>query len=118
MAEFVGTRADLETLETVCVVEDRFGVTIPDADLPGWRTVGDIHRSILGHSAMPRDGRREWARLQRLLSEGYGVPAELVTAGAEPFGDPLRLDDRGPPRWPAPDSEPGGKSGGKRGDPE
>ncbi len=106
MGEFMGTRADLETLEIVCMVEERFGVTIPDVDVPGWRTVGDIHRSIVARSATPRLGHREWARLQLLLAEGYGVPAELVTADAELFGDPLRLDERGPPRWPVPDSEP------------
>jgi hypothetical protein len=105
MGEFVGTLADLTRLEICGEFEVRFGVTFTDADVSGWRTVGDIHRSILARSGTPRDNREEWVRLQRLLSGGYGVPAERVVAEAELFGEPLRLDERGPPRWPTPAPE-------------
>jgi hypothetical protein len=102
MGEFVGGLADLARLEIAYEIEDQFGVRFTDADVSAWRTVGDLHRSILARSAAAGDNCEDWARLQRLPSESYGVPAEWVVAEAALFGEPLRLDERGSPRWPAP----------------
>jgi hypothetical protein len=105
MGVWLGTDTDLARMEIACAVEGWFDVVVTDADLLGWRTVGDVHQSILARSTTAGDVSGAWARLQWLLSEGFGIELDLVTAEAELFGHPLRLDERGMMRWPLPASE-------------
>jgi hypothetical protein len=106
MGEFRGTPEDLVRLEVCHAVEDWCGIRFTDGDVDGWRTVGDLHRSIIARSTAPLDPAAAWSRLRDLLAGGYGVAPGQVFPEAELFGDPLWLQDRGVPRWGTPAPEP------------
>jgi hypothetical protein len=54
MGESRGTSEDLVRLDVCHAVEGWGGIRFTDGDLNGWRTVGDVHRSILVRLAEPR----------------------------------------------------------------
>jgi hypothetical protein len=99
MGHFLGTSEDLVRIEVCYAVEDWCGIRFTDGDVNGWRTVGDVHRSIIARSAGPLDLGAVWSWLRGLLAAGYGIAPGQVVPEAELFGDPLRLQDRGTLQW-------------------
>ena len=77
---------DLVRGEIAMDAEERFGVTISDEETDGWRTLGDIARTVAGRAG----GRAteaevfDWART--VMVEAYGVLTELRPE-SDVFGD-------------------------------
>src|SRR5262249_31058308 len=97
------TREDLIRAEIYWEFEDCLGVTFGPEELSGWRTVGDIHRSLTAgiRARFPGsvDADAVWAWLRVVLADMYGLEVGLVVPDAELFGSPLWLMDRAPPAW-------------------
>ncbi len=115
---------DLVRVEIALEVGERFGVTIPDEEADGWRSLGDIARSVAARTGGAATEAEVFGWVRGLIADGYGVPVEL-TPDEPVFADydrmtgwfmappyPRRLGDRwfarqvGAPTD-APDAEPG-----------
>jgi hypothetical protein len=114
---------DLVRAEIGIEAEVYFGLTIPEAEWDGWRTLGDVARSVSRRAAGTSEA-EVFAWLCVLIAEGYGVSAP-TSPDAEVFGDadraaawfsrppyPRRLGDRFFAKDPPPARPPG--NGGDR----
>ena len=84
----------LDTVELVIDVENAFGVSIPDADPGGLRTVGDLQQFVV--AARARTGRplspdAVWTQLCDILEHGYAIQRRVITPEARIVAD-LGLD--------------------------
>jgi ATP-dependent Clp protease ATP-binding subunit ClpA len=84
--------------EIAAEVQTHFDITNSLVDMTSWRTVGDVHRSVvaaLGErlESWPGGEPAVWASLRDLLAHGYGVASEAIVEGAHLFED-LELDAR------------------------
>jgi hypothetical protein len=97
------TREALICAEIYWEIEDCLGVTFTPEAVSGWRTVGDIHRSLTAgiRARFPGsvDADAAWAWLRVVLAEMYGLEVEQLVPDAELFGSPLWLLDRDPLPW-------------------
>src|SRR5262249_31698768 len=97
------TREDLIRAEICWEIEDSFGVTFTPEEVSGWRTVGDIHRTLTTgvRARLPGsvDAASAWAWLRDLLAEMYSLEVGQVVPDGELFGSPLWLLDRDPLPW-------------------
>jgi hypothetical protein len=97
------TGEDLIRAEICWEIEDCLGVTFTPDEVSGWRTVGDIHRSLTAgiRARFPGsvDADAVWAWLRVVLAEMYGLEVGQVVPDAELFGIPLWLMDRDPAPW-------------------
>ena len=69
---------DLVRVEIALEAEEQFGVTIPDEETDGWRTLGDAARSVAGRAGGAATEAEVFDWLRTLIAEGYGVAEEDV----------------------------------------
>lgn len=70
--------ADLVRAEIALEVGDRFGVAIPDEEVEGWRSLGDVARSVVAQAGGAANEAEVFGWVRSLVADGYGVPAELT----------------------------------------
>jgi acyl carrier protein len=77
----------LETVELAMMVEDEFGITVPDLEMERARTMGDLYDLVLRLTQNTRSARlrqREdldqhvWDRLAKFVAELGDVPVETI----------------------------------------
>lgn len=99
---------DLVRVEIAMEAETHFNITIPEAEMDRWRTLGDVARSVVSRSEVPATEPFVFEWVRKLIVEGYGdTEAEKLTADSDAFGDydrattwfssrpyPTRLGDR------------------------
>ena len=79
---------DLIRLEIATEAETQFNVTISDQVTAGWRTLGDVARSIVGHSGATATEAEVFNWIRTLLVEGYGATEVAdLTADGDVFSD-------------------------------
>ena len=96
---------DLVRMEIALNVGERFGVDVSE-ESDGWRTLGDIARSVVGRAGGTATELEVICWVRTLIVEGYGVTTELTPEG-DVFGNydratawffaapyPLGLSDR------------------------
>ena len=72
---------DLVRTEISLEVGKRFGVTIPEEETDGWRSLGDVARSVVGHACAKATEAEVFDWVRTLIVEGYGVSTELTPEG-------------------------------------
>ena len=77
---------DLVRVEIALDAEVRFDITIPEIETDGWRTLGDVVRSVAGHAGGRPTEADAFAWVRALMTEAYGVSMELTPEG-DVFGD-------------------------------
>jgi hypothetical protein len=81
---------DLVRIEIALEVGERFGVTIPDEETDGWRTLGDVARLVVQRAGAATTEREVFDWVRALIADGYGVAAALMP-DEEVFGDYDRM---------------------------
>jgi hypothetical protein len=81
---------DLVRVEIALEAEEQFGVTIPDEETDGWRTLADVALSVAGRAGGKATEAAVFDWLRTLIAEGYGVSAEL-TPEEDVFSDYDRM---------------------------
>jgi hypothetical protein len=96
--------ADIVRAQIAIALGDSYAIDVPDADMDRWETVGDVVRSVVGHTERhlwepPLTEAEALAAVRQLLPDEWQIPPEQVTAEAPLFGDPLRLASPGRFHW-------------------
>ncbi len=82
------SHVDLVRIEIALEVGERFGVTISDEETDGWRTLGDVARSVVGHADGTATEPEVFDWVRTLIVEGYGdTEAANLTADSDVFSD-------------------------------
>jgi hypothetical protein len=81
---------DLVRAEIALEVGERFGVNIPDEETDGWRSLGDMARSVVARAGVAATEAEVFGWVRGLIADGYGVTAELTPA-EEVFADYDRM---------------------------
>jgi hypothetical protein len=69
---------DLVRVEIALEAEEQFGITILDEETEGWRTLGDVARSVAGRAGGRVTEAEIFDWLRTLIAEGYGISAQLT----------------------------------------
>ncbi len=77
---------DLVRVEIAMDAEEWFGVTIPEEETDGWRSLGDVAQSVVRRGGGRATEEEVFNWLRTLLVEAYGVSMELTPEG-DVFGD-------------------------------
>lgn len=86
----LGLNSNSDEFAAIEEIEAEFGVTIDYADAPGWRTAGDLFRSLLAQlPAGYADDPEIWARFVQSLSQSTDTDPETITS-ATPLADEVQ----------------------------
>ena len=96
--------ADIVRVKIALALWDLHTVGVPDEDMDGWETVGDVVRSVVAHAERqpwepPLTEAEGLPLVRQLIADEWDVPLEQVTPEAPLFRDPLRLDGPGRFHW-------------------
>jgi hypothetical protein len=72
---------DLVRVEIAMDAEERFGVTITDAETDDWQTLGDIARLVAGRSGGRAPEAEVFDWVSTLMREAYGATIDLTPEG-------------------------------------
>jgi hypothetical protein len=88
----VGLGGDGDEVAAIRDVEEAFGVSLDQADAPGWRTAGDVYASLC-RALPPEEAARPgtWDRFASALARETGVDPQAITPDS-----PLLVPDS---RW-------------------
>jgi hypothetical protein len=81
---------DLVRAEIAMEIDERFDFPIPDAECNGWRTLGDVARSIAGRAVGTVTEAEAFDWVRTLIAEGYGVSTRFAPED-DVFGDYDRM---------------------------
>lgn len=89
------SHANIRRAEIALAVFDRGLPFVPDEARDGWRTVGDVVRSVAA-GRRPQDPPLNEADVlavvRQVIADGWGIPPEQITPDADLCGAGLRLD--------------------------
>ncbi|MEZ6142223.1 MAG: acyl carrier protein [Zavarzinella sp.] len=69
---------DLVRTEIALEVGEHFGIAIPKEETDGWRSLGDIARSVVARAGGAGTETEVFGWIRGLVADGYGVTAELT----------------------------------------
>jgi hypothetical protein len=72
---------DLVRVEIAMDAEERFGVTIADAEADSWPTLGDLSRLVAGRSGGRATEAEVFDWVSTLMREAYGATIDLTPEG-------------------------------------
>jgi len=87
----VGLGGDGDEVSAIAEVERVFAVCLAHGDALGWRTAGDLFRSLL--KVMPEGGADEpgiWEQFAAALTQETGADPSTISADSPLLAEPLR----------------------------